>query len=107
MPAILCVNRETWGSVSAMAERPSGREESEEERLDRNLSELLQELRVAWPGVQVLLALLRAVPFRQRFAEITQFQKCLYFAVLILTVPSAPLLISPSAYHRMTFRLQQ
>jgi hypothetical protein len=90
-----------------MAERPSGREESEEERLDRNLSELLQELRVALPGVQVLFAFLLAVPFQQRFAEITQFQKWLYFAVLILTALSAALLISPSAYHRMTFRLQQ
>ena len=90
-----------------MADRPSGREESEAERLDRNLSELLQELRVALPGVQVLFAFLLAVPFQQRFTEITQFQKWLYFAVLILTALSAALLISPSAYHRLTFRMQQ
>ena len=90
-----------------MGERSSGREESEAERLDRNLSELLQELRVALPGVQVLFAFLLAVPFQQRFTEITQFQKWLYFAVLILTALSAALLISPSAYHRLTFRMQQ
>ena len=90
-----------------MASQPSGREESEAERLDRNLGELLQELRVALPGVQVLFAFLLAVPFQQRFAEITQFQKWLYFAVLILTALSAALLISPTSYHRMTLRQQQ
>ncbi len=90
-----------------MTSGPSGREESEAERLDRNLSELLQELRVALPGVQVLFAFLLAVPFQQRFAEITQFQKWLYFATLILTALSAALLMSPTAYHRLTFRMQQ
>jgi hypothetical protein len=90
-----------------MAERPSGREESEAERLDRNLSELLQELRVALPGVQVLFAFLLAVPFQQNFSEITPFQEKVYFATLLLTATSAALLISPSAYHRMTFRMQQ
>ena len=90
-----------------MAERPSGRDESEEERLDRNLGELLQELRVALPGVQVLFAFLLAVPFQQNFTKITEFQKDVYFATLLLTALSAALLISPSAYHRLTFRLQQ
>jgi Family of unknown function (DUF6328) len=90
-----------------MAERPSGREETEGERLDRNLGELLQELRVALPGVQVLFAFLLAVPFQQGFADITSFQKDVYFATLLLTALSAALLISPSAYHRLTFRMQQ
>jgi hypothetical protein len=90
-----------------MAGRPSGREESEAERLDRNLSELLQELRVALPGVQVLFAFLLAVPFQRNFKEITPFQEKAYFVTLLLTALSAALLISPSAYHRMTFRLQQ
>jgi hypothetical protein len=90
-----------------MASKPSGREESEAERLDRNLSELLQELRVVLPGVQVLFAFLLAVPFQQRFAEVSQFQKWLYFATLLLTALSAALLMSPSAYHRITFRMQQ
>jgi membrane-associated HD superfamily phosphohydrolase len=90
-----------------VADRQSEREESESERLDRNLSELLQELRVALPGVQVLFAFLLAVPFQQNFTKITPFQERVYFATLLLTAISAVLLISPSAYHRMTFRMQQ
>lgn len=90
-----------------MSERPSGRDESEDERLDRNLGELLQELRVALPGVQVLFAFLLAVPFQQNFTKITQFEKYVYFATLLLTALSAALLIAPSAYHRLTFRYQQ
>lgn len=90
-----------------MGERPSGRDETEAERLDRNLGELLQELRVALPGVQVLFAFLLAVPFQQGFSDITSFQKDVYFATLLLTAISAALLISPSAYHRLTFRMQQ
>jgi hypothetical protein len=90
-----------------MAERSSGREESEGERLDRNLAELLQELRVALPGVQVLFAFLLAVPFQNGFKEITAFQEKVYFLTLLCTAISAALLISPTAYHRMTFRRQQ
>jgi hypothetical protein len=90
-----------------MAERPSGRDETEEERLDRNLGELLQELRVALPGVQVLFAFLLAVPFQQNFTKISEFEKNVYFATLLLTALAAALLIAPSAYHRLTFRYQQ
>jgi Family of unknown function (DUF6328) len=90
-----------------MADRASGREESEGERLDRNLSELLQELRVALPGVQVLFAFLLAVPFQSGFKEITGFQEKAYFLTLLCTAISAALLISPTAYHRMNFRMQQ
>jgi uncharacterized protein DUF6328 len=90
-----------------VADRPSGREETESERLDRNLGELLQELRVALPGVQVLFAFLLAVPFQQNFTKITPFQERVYFATLLLTAISAILLISPSSYHRMTFRQQE
>ena len=90
-----------------MVERPSGREETEDERLDRNLSELLQELRIALPGVQVLFAFLLAVPFQQHFSSIGEFDKKAYFATLLLTALSAALLIAPSAYHRLTFRYQQ
>jgi hypothetical protein len=85
----------------------SGRDETEEERLDRNLGELLQELRVALPGVQVLFAFLLAVPFQQNFTEISDFDKTMYFVTLLLTALSAALLIAPSAYHRLTFRYQQ
>lgn len=90
-----------------MVDRPSGRDESEDERLDRNLGELLQELRIALPGVQVLFAFLLAVPFQQNFTKISSFQKDVYFATLLLTALSAALLIAPSAYHRITFRYQQ
>ena len=90
-----------------MTDRPSGREETEEERLDRNLGELLQELRVALPGVQVLFAFLLAVPFQANFKEISPFEEKVYFATLLCTAVSAALLISPTAYHRLTFHLQQ
>lgn len=87
--------------------RDSGREETEEERLDRNLSEMLQELRVALPGVQVLFAFLLAVPFAQGWEQITGFQKGTYFGTLICTAISAVMLMAPTAYHRLTFRYQQ
>jgi uncharacterized membrane protein YiaA len=93
--------------VTAMTDRPSGRDETEAERLDRNLGELLQELRVALPGVQVLFAFLLAVPFQQHFTEIDGFEKGVYFATLLFTAFSAAFLIAPSAYHRLTFHYQQ
>ena len=86
---------------------PVGTRRDRDERLDRNLGELLQELRVALPGVQVLFAFLLAVPFQQHFTEISGFEKKVYFATLLLTALSAALLIAPSAYHRLTFRYQQ
>jgi hypothetical protein len=89
------------------AARNSGREETEMERLDRNLNELLQELRVAIPGVQVLFAFLLAVPFQQGFADVNNFQRDIYFATLMCTAISAVLLMAPTAYHRLTFRYQQ
>jgi Family of unknown function (DUF6328) len=93
--------------VPNVSDRPSGRRETEDERLDRNLGELLQELRVALPGVQVLFAFLLAVPFSAGFSKITSFEKNVYFATLLCTAVSAILLISPSAYHRLTFHFQQ
>ena len=85
----------------------SGRPETEEERADRNLSDLLQELRVALPGVQVLFAFLLTVPFTQRFKELTDFQEKLYFGVLICVALSSVLLVAPTAGHRVLFRRQQ
>jgi hypothetical protein len=85
----------------------SGREETEEERADRNLSDLLQELRVALPGVQVLFAFLLTVPFSQRFDELTTFQKDLFFGVLISVSLATVLLVAPTAGHRILFRRQQ
>jgi hypothetical protein len=84
----------------------TGREETEEERIDRNLQEMLGELRVALPGVQVLFAFLLVVPFNQRFAEVTQFQKTVFFATLLCTAASTICLIAPTTHHRLEFRQQ-
>ena len=88
-------------------EVPGGQGETEKERLDRNLEELLQELRVALPGVQVLFAFLLTVPFTQAFPDLTEFQRQAYFGVLCLTAISTALLIAPSAFHRVLFRMGQ
>jgi hypothetical protein len=80
------------------------RNETEKERLDRNLNELLGELRIALPGVQVLFAFLLAVPFNQRFAQTTSFEQGVYFVTLLGTAVAAALLIAPSAMHRIEFR---
>lgn len=89
-----------------MAERTSvaDRDETPSERADRNLAELLQELRVALPGVQVLFAFLLIVPFNQRFSDVTPVQEKFYFGVLMCTAFSAALLIAPSMNHRLLFR---
>jgi hypothetical protein len=81
-------------------------QEDEQQRIDRELIELLNELRVALPGVQVLFAFLLTVPFAQGFAQATAFQRDLFFAVLTATAVSAILLIAPSAWHRLRFRQQ-
>lgn len=75
----------------------------EEERTNRQLAELLQELRVALPGVQILFAFLLTVPFAQGFARVTDFQKNLYFATLMCTAISTACLIAPTATHRLRF----
>jgi Family of unknown function (DUF6328) len=80
------------------------RDETDLERVDRNLSELLQELRVALPGVQVLFAFLLVLPFSQGFADVTGFQKGVYFVTLMLTAAAAVCLIAPSMHHRLLFR---
>jgi uncharacterized integral membrane protein len=90
-----------------MADPGSGRDETETQRLDRNLSELLQELRVALPGVQVLFAFLLTIPFNQRFQLLTTAQERIYLATFLSTTVAAVLLIAPTAYHRITFRKQQ
>lgn len=87
-----------------MGQSPSGRAETPTERADRNLSELLQELRVALPGVQVLFGFLLTVPFTQRFSEISAFEERLYFGVLLCTAFASAFLIAPSVSHRILFR---
>ena len=80
------------------------RHETEMERLDRNYGELLQELRVAQTGVQLLVAFLLTIAFSPRFAETTPFQRAVYFATLMLAVTATVLLIAPVSHHRIVFR---
>jgi Family of unknown function (DUF6328) len=85
-------------------QNPSEREETETERLNRELDQLLNELRVAMPGIQVLFAFLLAVPFQQRFVGVTEFQKDVYFVTLLAAATASALFIAPTAYHRLMFR---
>src|SRR3954451_6864171 len=81
-----------------------GRNETALERCDRNLVELLQEVRVVQTGVQVLFAFLLTAPLAARFPELTTFQRYDYFFTLLATGAAAVLLIAPTAYHRILFR---
>ena len=81
--------------------------ETEAERDDRNLIELLQELRVAGLGVQVLFGFLLAIPFTTRFAKLNHAQHGLYVATLVLAATATALLLAPVAYHRLVFRRHQ
>ena len=78
--------------------------EKNEHSQDRELLELLNELRVALPGVQVLFAFLLTVPFSQKFGSITSTQKAVYFAAFLSTAAASALLIAPTAIHRMQWR---
>jgi predicted membrane channel-forming protein YqfA (hemolysin III family) len=82
----------------------SENQESRDERLNRELIELLNELRVVLPGVQVLFAFLLTVPFTNTFSSITNQQRQVFFAVFLCTAASTALLIAPSAYHRLRWR---
>lgn len=78
--------------------------ETKAERLNRELEELLQGLRVLLPGVQVLFAFLLTVPFSNRFASVTSSEKALFLAALVCAAVASAFLIAPSAFHRMLFR---
>ncbi|HEX6937724.1 MAG TPA: DUF6328 family protein [Actinomycetes bacterium] len=80
------------------------RDESEDERADRQYNELLQELRVAQTGVQFLFAFLLTLAFTQRFPQVTDFQHWVYVATLTATAVSSALLIGPVPFHRILFR---
>ena len=73
-------------------------------RLDRNLEQLLTELRVAIVGVQVLFGFLLTVPFSQRFGDVSTFGRDVYAVSLVASGVASAFLIAPTAYHRMTFR---
>src|SRR5687768_2750780 len=80
--------------------------ETHSQRVDRELIEFLNELRVALPGVQVLFAFLLTVPFATGFETTNEFQRHVYFGILASTALAAALLIAPSAWHRLRFRQQ-
>ena len=86
-------------------QRPGERDgESHKERVDRELIELLNELRVALPGVQVLFAFLLTVPFSSGFGRLTGGQRWWYFATFLTTTAASAFLMAPTSYHRITFR---
>ncbi|MFJ1511442.1 DUF6328 family protein [Cellulosimicrobium funkei] len=81
-----------------------GRDESAEERSDRNWAELLQELRVMQMGVQILTGFLLTLPFQQRFGDLDTFQTDVYLALVALAVLSTGLFVTPVSLHRTLFR---
>jgi hypothetical protein len=88
------------GKKTHMADR----DETPDERFDRNWNELLQELRVAQTGVQILFAFLLTLPFNQRFATITDVQRATYIVTILLTALATLCLIAPVSHHRILFR---
>jgi hypothetical protein len=87
-----------------MGGSPPDRDQEEQERLNRQLLELLNELRVALPGVQVLFAFLLAVPFQQRFSQATSFERHVYLVTLLASAAATAFLIAPTGYHRLLFQ---
>lgn len=90
-----------------MADRGDARDprpETEAQRDDRNLSELIQELRVAGLGVQVLFGFLLSLPFTTKFSSLSGGQRDLYLVCVVLSAAATVLLIAPVAYHRLVFR---
>jgi hypothetical protein len=81
-----------------------GRSETPLERWDRNFGELLQELRVAQTGVQVLFAFLLTLPFTNRFGQVTGLERATYVVTLVAAAAATALLIAPASYHRLVFR---
>ncbi|MEV8508006.1 DUF6328 family protein [Actinoplanes sp. NPDC051475] len=86
------------------AEKRRMKNETEKQRWDRNFADLLQELRVAQTGVQILFAFLLTLPFSNGFPKVTQFQKDTYLVALISAAFATAMIISPVAFHRALFR---
>ena len=80
------------------------REDLSDERLERDLERLLEELRVALPGVQLLFGFLLAVPFANRFDQVTALQTRVYFVSFVAALAASVFLIAPTSYHRIRFR---
>jgi hypothetical protein len=92
------------GNRQQEAGSANGRDERPTERLDRNETELMTELRVAGTGIQVLLAFLLVVPFNNRFSKLSSFDRYVYFVTLLCIAIAAVLLIAPMVHHRLLFR---
>ena len=93
--------QDTGDQPTADGYRPG---ETGAERDDRNLAELLQELRVAGLGIQVIFGYLLALPFTSKFSALGPAQRALYIATLLLATVATALLLGPVAYHRLVFR---
>ena len=93
--------QDTGDQPTADGYRPG---ETGAERDDRNLAELLQELRVAGLGIQVIFGYLLALPFTSKFSVLGPAQRALYIATLLLATVATALLLGPVAYHRLVFR---
>jgi hypothetical protein len=91
----------------AEADELDGSQEDPKERLNRKLIEVLNELRVGLPGVQVLFAFLLTVPFSSGFADVTNLQRDVYAASLLTAALASILMIAPAAYHRHRFRTME
>ncbi|MEU8390549.1 DUF6328 family protein [Micromonospora sp. NPDC048842] len=78
--------------------------ETEKQRWQRNFADLLQELRVAQTGVQILFAFLLTLPFSNGFTETTEFQRDVYIVALLAAAAATAMIISPVAFHRALFR---
>lgn len=81
-----------------------GRHETANQRMDRNWNELLQELRVAQTGVQILTGFLLTVPFQQRFTDLDDYQRGVYLVLVVLAVAATGFIVAPVSLHRILFR---
>jgi hypothetical protein len=90
--------------VTGSSLQAQGRQETREERSDRNWVELLQELRVMQTGVQILTGFLLTLPFQQRFADLDGYQRTVYLVLVVLSVLTTGMLVAPVSLHRALFR---
>jgi hypothetical protein len=93
------------GEAALRSARSRG--ESLDQLLDRNLNELLQELRVAITGVQILFAFLLGLAFTSRFSRLDRFEITIYTVTLLATALATIVLIAPVSFHRLVFRRRQ
>lgn len=98
------MRRAAYHHAMAPEETTMARHESSKQRVDRELIELLNELRVALPGVQVLFAFLLILPFQGRFASVSDLDRAVYLAALLSSAVAGATFIAPSVNHRLNFR---